>query len=660
MGATWSTWTGVVCLVAGIARSSEARAEPTDITPPETQEVHVRGARPEPSETRLSVLETREVPGGLGDPARAISALPGVAPMSRGAPYLYVRGAPPWNTGFLVDGVRVPLLFHAGVASSILQPALVGAIDFFPSAAPARYGGFAGAIMEEQTTAPNDRFHGEAVAKAYEAGALAESPFAEARGTALVAFRYGYPQLVLAIVSPDQQLGYWDYQSRVNWTLGERDRVGIFALGSHDHSASLGVESLAADFHRFDVRYDHDFGQDVNVRAAMTVGWSSLGASPIYVDDWSYAARVEAEAWLSPRMHLRAGTQLQLDAYGLASNAAPTAMLPDDADPPLTSLTAGGYADVVWAASRRVEVTPGVRFDVYRSIRADPSRSGTAPALEPRLAVRVTLAPGVAWLSSIGLAHQFPQLRVGVAPAAVSIPGFRAADVHLQTSAQVSEGIEMRLPAAITMRTTAFGSVTTGMTDLAVTCYERATGTRAMPGPPMYLCADDPVEGIAYGLELSLRRSLTQRLTAWLSYTLSRATERYLQPGDVHTILSPFDRTHVLSAIAAYEIAAGWRAGARLLAYSGTPDFEVSSGQRFASAGGYRFPPFLRLDVRVEKRWVLGPDRSIALVFEVQNATASREADRLDCGPPYAPPGVCRASSSPAVTIPSVGLEGEF
>ena len=70
--------------------------------------------------------------------------------------------------------------------------------------------------------------------------------------------------------------------------------------------------------------------------------------------------------------------------------------------------------------------------------------------------------------------------------------------------------------------------------------------------------------------------------------------------------------------------------------------------------------PFVRLDVRVEKRWTLPETRSITLVFEVQNATLSRETDRLDYGPPFAAPGTCTASSSAPVTIPSVGLETEL
>src|SRR5262249_8767594 len=156
-----------------------------------------------------------------------------------------------------------------------------------------------------------------------------------------------------------------------------------------------------------------------------------------------------------------------------------------------------------------------------------------------------------------------------------------AGDVRLQTSAQFAEGAELRLPAKITLTATGFASSTHHMTDLPATCYEQETGTREMRGPPRYVCADQTTNGLSHGAEILLRRSLTERITGWLSYTLSRATETYTRPGTAGTVLSPFDRPDVLSVIAAYELGAGWRAGARFLLYSGTPDLQFSdNGQR--------------------------------------------------------------------------------
>jgi hypothetical protein len=64
----------------------------------------------------------RELPGAFGDPFRAIEVLPGVTPIATGLPYFYVRGAPPGNVGYFLDGVRVPYLYHIGLGPSVIHP----------------------------------------------------------------------------------------------------------------------------------------------------------------------------------------------------------------------------------------------------------------------------------------------------------------------------------------------------------------------------------------------------------------------------------------------------------------------------------------------------------------------------------------------------------
>ena len=119
-------------------------------------EVTVVGTRREGGEITLSKSDVREMPGAFGDAFRAIEVLPGVTPLASGVPYFYVRGAPPNNAGYYIDGVRVPMLFHLGLAQSVIHPGLIEHVDFFPSATPARYGGFAGAVIAGQTPRARD------------------------------------------------------------------------------------------------------------------------------------------------------------------------------------------------------------------------------------------------------------------------------------------------------------------------------------------------------------------------------------------------------------------------------------------------------------------------------------------------------------------------
>src|SRR6476620_3255844 len=91
------------------------------------------------SSTRVRVEEEEltQTPGTLGDPFRVIESLPGVATVAWPAPVYAVRGSNPGNTGFFLDGVRVPALFHFALGPSVIHPSLFASLEFFPGGYPA-------------------------------------------------------------------------------------------------------------------------------------------------------------------------------------------------------------------------------------------------------------------------------------------------------------------------------------------------------------------------------------------------------------------------------------------------------------------------------------------------------------------------------------------
>jgi hypothetical protein len=333
--------------------------------------------------------------------------------------------------------------------------------------------------------------------------------------------------------------------------------------------------------------------------------------------------------------------------------------------------------------SPRVEISPGARVELFTSSRAH-TPGGTArtrrtvPALDPRLSARVALTPAVAWLTAVGLTHQLPTLRVGDLPApVVSVPGFPLDRARLQTALQASQGIELALPGDVVASATGFVSRWWGLTDLTATCFEIMPGTSGpapdpiQPRPPApYHCPNnEPVDGRAYGLELQVQRPLARRLHGLVSYTLSRSTREAhfltLAGGDqVATVPSEGDRTHVLHAVVGYQLGARWRAGVRSVFFTGQPYSNMDGTVPVPPYNSLRQPAFFRVDVRLEKRWSLGKDGSIAFVLEGQNVTLSKEkAAGLDCrseGTPEQETTQCTRGTIGPITIPSVGIEAFF
>lgn len=688
--------------------SGKGRGRPTGRVEPKPPakpiEITVRGKprpRREIGETTLSAADVREMPGAFGDPFRAIEALPSVTPLVSGLPFFYIRGAPPNDNAYYVDGIRVPLLFHVGIGEGVIHPDLIDRVDFFPGAAPAAYGRTAGAVIAARTREPAKKLHGDVNLRLIDAGALLESPLDNGRGSALVAGRYGYPGPILGAITKTVKLGYWDYQTRATWRVAPKDTLGVFAFGSHDYLGTASTangqggaitEVLASDFHRVDLRYDHALS-DGRLRFAVTSGYDAQGGAAgdksavVTVTNLPIAARAEIDQRLSREVRIRGGADVQFDKYGFAEgqapsgpSGAPAAQIASSADPPPTNVVWGAHADVVWHPVPRVEIVPGARVDVFESTRGRSAKTTTSvPAFDPRLATRVRLADGFIYLGALGISHQYPALRVGAIPAMlVSVPGFPFGDSQLQTATQLSQGLEIALPWDFTLTTTGFLSVWSGLTDLSANCIQVMPPTTPpsapnSPPPPLgpYHCPSNaPVHGHAYGVEWLLRRPLTKRLTGWLSYTLSRSVreEHFVTlSGDdvVATVPADYDRTHVLNAILAYDFGHRWRAGARFVFLSGTPYSNLSGNVPVPPYNAYRDPPFFRLDVRLEKRWPLGRDGYIAFIVEGQNVTLEKEVTPLGLhcqgtGGPQGGTNHCRHSTIGPLTIPSIGAEASF
>lgn len=665
-------------MAAALASPGVARADDA------TQEVQVIAPHRDVGETTVRREDTRDLPGTFGDPTRFAETLPGVVPTASGLQAFFVRGAPPTATGYFIDGVPVPALYHVGFGPSVIHPGLIDHVDFYQGAPPATYGRYVGGVLAATTNAPAESAHGEANLRLFDAGALAEAPFADGQATALAAARYGYPGLVLPLFTQDAGLSYWDYQARATWKLDDGDRATAFVFGSYDRLTQVQqnaigqnfTQQLSADeFHRVDLRWDHALGSSATMRVAGTLGRDVVGDDASNAIDDMVRLRAELDARPSRALRVRAGADVQLDR--LRPTTPPEGSTGGAAlVPSRDSVVMGAHADAAWKLTRDVELTPGLRAEVYASsvhpAVGAPILPGTiggsaTPALEPRLAARARLVQGVTSVSTFGVSHQLPGIVAQYPEATPFIqPGVLT---KVQSSVQASQGLEMALPLHLSLATTTFLHEYAGLPDLTACAFS--------PQDPSQ-CVTPTVTGRAFGLEVLLRRPFTERFTVWISYTLSRSTRQARPPGGSEptmTIPSEYDRTHVASAVASYDLGKDWRVGGRVFGYTGRPYTQFSGAQPVVPFDSARLPGFFRIDARVEKSWMLGRNDGtrIAVVLEGINVTLSKEVVSATCSGAAPTPAPVKATTTPAgplnactfdsigpITIPSIGVEGTF
>ena len=620
---------------------SDASSAPSSSTPdPGTApvEVTVQGqrTRPPPGAEVITRASARELPGAFGDPLRAVESEPGVTPIVSGLPYFFVRGAPPASVGIFIDGIEVPLLYHAFLGPSVIHPALFERVDLFKGAPPVSYGRFAGAVVASETRAPRFELNGEASLRIVDAGALVEAPFADGRGSALVSGRYSYTGLVLSLLSATK-LQYWDYQTLDAYRLSAHSTLSVFAFGAFDVFDS-GDSDLSGElggqtqFHRFDLRYDWVPSPSTSVRAALTAGFdrtSDEDGSGALKDE-SLRARLEAHHQLDATLGVDAGADARLDSFRL--NAATTRVDYSDLTtlfPSRDDKTGGAYVSFRWQPDRRVRFVPGVRADLYAV------EGVVKGAIDPRFSSEFALSNRVTVEQSIGLSHQRPNFLPGVPAASVgTLQGGLESGVVFDGGVRYKPGGDLTLSAMV-FRTAFFDVV-----DPIGSQRDFELDRNAL---------NDRVTIQSEGLELRVSRPLTRHLGGFLAYTLSHSQRNN---GTTEQV-SGYDRPHVVQAALTADF--GWkiRGGARAVYYSGIPVQVLNDGQPHFSSS-VRGPAFFRLDLRLEKRFDLGSPRYLSIVAEVLNATASQEVLSAECG------SLCQENKSGPVVLPSIGVEGGF
>ncbi|HEX3759201.1 MAG TPA: TonB family protein [Kofleriaceae bacterium] len=618
--------------------------------------------REEASRISLRGAEIKQVPGTFGDPFRVVQALPGVASVVSLLPFPIVRGATPSSTGFLLDGTRVPLLYHLLSGPSVIHPDFIDEIQFFPGGAPALYGGYTGGIIDGKTVrARSDEHLLDFDANLLQLGGLVRQPIPQLDATVTVAGRYGYPGLLLSLATNQASLSYWDYQLRLD---GGNARNGwtIFAFGANDELDTVApnadpndpnpplAPSLILGFHRVDLRLHRTYDTLTTTFRAV------LGYDKTYSMGTDFSVLVAEPSWHltwkpGDTLSVTTGVEGSVHKVSQGGNMAVTDQNPlSTITSQLGTFTTGGaMLEALYRPTRDWLIRPGVRADVYSDDTA------TKSAADPRLTVRYRLAdrelPDVApgsddsavWLKgAAGIYHQPPRF-------VLPLPGLDLMPIKygLLRSYQTSLGVEVPLADKFELSTEGyFNYMDPTIFDLSVNDATVGTGANSSLIPTQIVLGGQrgqdlvnrltqPELGRAYGFEVLLRRQAKSGVFGWVSYTLSRS-ERMR---DGVWVPYDFDRTHLVNVVVGVPLRRNWDIGLRLQYESGKPE-TVTSGFNDARGTGY-----LRFDARVDKRAVW---RSWLLDFYVDITNIALLPEEVQVGT------VIR------YVLPTVGLRGRF
>ncbi|NMO20591.1 TonB-dependent receptor [Pyxidicoccus fallax] len=608
--------------------------EPLVINPYETV-VRADRERTEVSRVTLQDAELREVPGTMGDPFRVVMLMPGVGSMLSGVAYPVVRGSQPASTGYFLDGIRVPILFHLFLGPAVIHPDFIDAIDFYPGTPPPKYGRLMGGAIDGRLSRPrDDGVHGSAYADLINAGFFIETPFENTGTNVSLAGRYSYTPWIISLAAnslqsppapgrenPKVVLDFWDYQGRVEQDIG-RGKLRLFAFGSsdtfgtqaQDRFSSTALQSII--FHRVDLRHRHPVGDSGELEVGATWGLDRFSvlnedvadtANAVYIDQGTWAARLGYTHTLSPQVSFRAGADVD---HKRAIVELVNEGLEDDEDTPVEmapvalGTNMGAWAEMVWQPNDKWSVVPGLRVDNYHL-----SPGIDHAALEPRLTVRRKLTDRLTLKGGAGLFHQPPTTLISLPVVDVG-----SLLLGLQEGIQLSVGAEWKAwkglevgldvyvnPMVRTIELTPFSDE--GIVDEVEPDPDDGDGGRWggrkrrralqeedddgnwIPDRDDIEFPDFKSSGMAYGMELLIRHPLGDNWFGWLSYSLQSSTRRtrfyrYDAEGNVigedeANLPFVFDQTHILNLVLSYKFSNSVTVGGVVHFNSGRPEYSA-------------------------------------------------------------------------------------
>lgn len=606
----------------------------------QTAEVDAQAQAP----LRFELDGIRNIPGTFGEPFRICELLPGMLPVANGQPYCYVRGAPPSGTSYLYDDIPIPLLFHSALGPATVHSGMIGTLDTFSGAAPARYGGFTGGVMAASARElPNDRVHGEAELRAIDASGLLNVPMPK-EGSMTFGGRIGFPNLLLGAINVDADVNYWDYQYRTGVAMSARSRFEMSAFGGRDKSifdGSVPTERLGFDlqFHRVDVRFQG------KVKRWDLVGTMLYGYDFSEIEDRSGSAFSDAGAnihrigprfWASygaPKVQLRIGG----DAAGLFGPAQcltgiQNVSTPCDEDFAAQDrrIMAGVFVDTNVKPIHWLDISLGLRTDMWKT------GSHRDAAVSPRARASFHVKD---------VADVFVGWGLGFRPATFAIPLPGLGDVPLepglQRANQTEGGVRVFLPQEFTFETRGYLNSYRELRFVDIFTEPEISDDPAS-GPIPAGVIDDSADGKSYGLELLLRRPFGVGISALVSYTLgysdltATALLRNL-PAQRFDYTPSYDVRHAMNGALAWQSDFGLIISARVFARSGRAEGWLwldDSGvvQQYVQ----RVPWFVRIDAEIAYEWAK-PGRRMRISLEWINITRERDAQEVDSSDPSAP-----------------------
>ncbi|MCB9473886.1 MAG: TonB-dependent receptor [Candidatus Delongbacteria bacterium] len=593
------------------------------------------------------------------DITRAVSRLPGVASNDYSSKFT-VRGGEADEVLMTLDGMELHEPFHqrdfSGGLFSIVDIEAVEGVELLTGGFSAEYGDRESAVFAMRTRHNRDgKSHHSMGLSALTVRGFSEGPLADGRGEYLVSARRGILDQAFQLVGFDEQIPFfYDMLGKVEYRLNPRQSIALHALRAGDQTGirDISVEDQAHDIH--DTRYTNSYGW-----LTFNSSWTPrlFTRSMLYLGEVDHKRHGDSEKPFEPsdkmffklldqrsytlsgfkqELDWKPGKNLQLksgvDLRHLQSDYNYHYTLDDwriDSTDQLfffqdsasirtqpSGNQLGLYASGRYRLTEHLLAEAGLRHDRadHTGDRLWSPRLGLAWALAPETTVRA--AWGHYWqiqsINALDVNHGATQF----VPAELSRHWVLGLEHHFDN------GIELRLDGFVKQ-----------MPDPAASWQNLRDPWEVFPEARNDLALVHVDEARSHGIEFFLKRDQGGRFSWWLSYAWSRA-EEHVTGIDFQGLVTPRtgwlpkinNQDHTLYADLNYRPDPRWLINVSWQYWHGLPYTDYTyrdttlpsdSLHFYPVHGVFRgrtYPPYHRMDVRVNRIWQLDNSRLSAFL----------------------------------------------
>lgn len=609
---------------------------------------------------RIDLRTVRQTPAVLGevDPIRSLTLLPGVSRTSDFNTAFNVRGGGADQNLILLDEATIYNAAHVLGFLSVFNADAVDDVTLHKGAIPTRYGGRLSSVVDIRQRAGNaTRLGGSATVGLLASRAVLEGPLPGTGGSFIVAGRRSYADaFTRASSDPDvrETVAYfYDVNGKATLPVGRTGTVALSGYLGRDRFSTAATTGAGWGNRAATLRWDQIVGG--RLLSKVTVAGSEYDyrlTFPIGADPVDWVARIRSlDVRVDQALTLGQGHTLEFGAQATALGVRPGAVTATGDDEgaglagrrvePRRALSGALYVGHEVDLGPRVSVRYGARLSAFvqrgpstvyayaggRPVAYDSALGRLEPGrvvdsvrvrgtiadyatLEPRASVRFGLTPNSSLKLGYARTAQYLHLASRTnSPTPLDVWEPSGRYLRPQRADQLALGYAATIGGAYELSAEVYGKRLTDVVDFV-------DGVDLVLNPRVESAI---VQGLgrAAGLELFARRR-TGRVTGWVSYTLSRAEQRFgTVPGagpeaavnGGRWYRAPYDKTHDLSVVALRPLGAGWTLGATFALASGLPaTYPVARYQvdgllvpEFGARNAARLPLYHRLDLGVTR-----------------------------------------------------------